>query len=279
MTRSGDGGREPARNSCFNRIPYREDDTRMQKIKWAVAVCAVLAAGASRAEAQMLPWEDKGYLTFNLGMQLQSREFVEASTPVIYAENALITVPHSVSGGLLVDFGGGWRIWRNLAIGAGFSRFADSETPTLTAEIPHPLSFGSLRPATASTGKLSHSETAIHLNALWMFPISDKFEIGAFIGPSFYKISQDFVGGLSTVEGGLPFGTVTISSIDLVSESKRATGVNVGVDGTYLINKNFGAGAFLRFAGASADLVTAGGGTVTVDAGGIQIGGGLRYRF
>ncbi len=251
-----------------------------QQTKCVAVLCAAwFLTASSPASAQMLRWEDKGYLGVNVGGQTLSRSFTETSTPVIYNENALFTVPHTVGSGLLFDVSGGMRVWRNLAIGLGFSSFSDSESPTVTAQIPNPIAFGLLRPASGSAGELSHSETAVHLQFVWMVPMSDKIELAAVLGPSFFRIKQDFIGDVVPVEGPPPFTTVSLGAVTTREESKSAAGVNIGIDGTYLLTKRIGAGMFLRWAGASADLATSGGGTVTVDAGGFQVGGGLRYRF
>jgi hypothetical protein len=252
----------------------------MHKTTRIVAWCAALLfAGASVAQAQMLPWEDKGYVTFSFGVQAGSQNFSETSTPVIYGENALITVPHAVDGGGLIDFSGGMRVWKNLAIGLGFSKVGSTEAATLTAQIPNPLIFNSPRAASASAGDLEHKESAIHLQLLWMLPITNELELAFIFGPSFYNITQDFVGNLGITEGPAPFGTVTISSVEVLTQSKRATGYAAGLDATYLLTPRLGAGAFMRFTGASADMETAGGGTVTVSAGNFEIGVGARVRF
>ena len=252
----------------------------MHKTTRIVAWCvALLFAGTSVAQAQMLPWEDKGYVTFSFGVQTGSQTFTETAAPVIYGENALITVPHAVNGGGLIDFSGGVRVWKNLAIGLGFSTMSSTEAPTLTAQIPNPLIFNSPRSASASTGDLEHKETAIHLQFLWMLPITNEFELAFIFGPTFFNITQDLVGNLGISEGAPPFGTVTITSVETLTQSKRATGYALGLDGTYLFTPRLGAGGFMRFTGASTDMETAGGGTVTVSAGNFEIGVGARVRF
>jgi hypothetical protein len=45
------------------------------------------------------------------------------------------------------------------------------------------------------------------------------------------------------------------------------------------VTPRYGVGIFFRYSGASVDMPLVGGGTVTVDAGGVQLGGGLRVRF
>jgi hypothetical protein len=239
----------------------------------------LILGAATRADAQMVPWEDQGYVMVNLGVQPQSHSFSEVSTPVIYGENASITVPHNIGSGLLFDLSAGYRVWKNLAVGLGYSHFSDSEKTTVSAEVPNPIIFGSPRSASATTGNLSHSESAVHVQVLWNFPLTDKIEVAAIVGPSFFKVGQDLVSDITTQEGPVPFGTVTITSVGVVSESKWATGVSAGLDATYLLKPKIGVGGFIRFSGASADLPTTGGGTISVDAGGFQMGAGLRYRF
>src|SRR5262249_46217958 len=154
----------------------------------------------------------------------QSQDFTEVSTPEIYGENALVTVPHHIGGGLLFDIGGGFCVWGNPGIGLWDSHFRDNPQAALPAGDPQPPQVNFPRTATASTGDMSHSSNAIHIQAVWMLPLTDKFELAAIVGPSFFHVSQDLVGNLTTVEGPPPFTSVSISSVQLNSSSKWATG-------------------------------------------------------
>jgi hypothetical protein len=252
----------------------------MHKTTRIVTWCAaLLLIGTTGAQAQMLPWEDRGFVAFNLGLQAGTQTFTETASPVIYGENALITVPHSVDGGLLIDFSGGARVWKNFGIGLGYSHMSSTEAPTLTAQIPNPIVFNSPRSASSSTGDLEHIESAIHLQFLWMLPITNEFSLAAVFGPSFYNITQDLVGNIAIAEGPPPYGTVNITSVETLRQSERATGFTLGVDGTYRLTPVFGIGGFMRFSGAEAEMATAGGGAVTVSAGNFQLGVGARVRF
>ena len=48
-----------------------------------------------------------------------------------------------------------------------------------------------------------------------------------------------------------------------------------GIDGRYLISKRIGAGVFLRYAAAKANLTPA----TTLNVGGFQAGAGVRVKF
>ena len=250
----------------------------MKMTKWLVVVCVVMSAGIADAQAQMIPWEDRGYLSVNFGIQPQSRDFTEVSAPEINGDPANITVPHTIGSGAFPDFAVGYRLYENLGVHAGYSYFSKTESPTLTAEIPHPVVGGINRTATASAGELSHSESAFHLHLLWMIPLSEEIEVAVLVGPSFYSIKQDFIETVGVVETS-PFTSVSISSVEQIEQSESAVAFTAGLDGTYRLTPQFGIGAFFRYSGASADMPLSGGGTVTVEAGGIQIGGGLRVRF
>jgi hypothetical protein len=250
----------------------------MKMTKWLVMVCVVMSAGIADAQAQMIPWEDRGYVSVNFGIQPQSREFTEISSPEIYGDPATITVPHTIGSGAFPDFAVGYRLWENLGVHIGYHYFGKSESPTLTAQIPHPAIGGVTRTATASAGDLSHSESAFHTHLLFMIPLAEKFEAAILVGPSFYNIKQDFIETVTVVDNP-PYDTVSIGSVTQVEQSDTAVAFTAGVDGTYLLTPTFGIGAFFRYSGASVDMPTTGGGTVTVEAGGIQFGGGLRVRF
>src|SRR4051812_44393952 len=251
--------------------------TTMSKPKWLAVVCMTVCTGVAQANAQSA--EPRGYASFNVGGQLQSQTFTSVSSPTIYDETAHISVPYEVKSGMLLDFSGTVRVWRKLGVGLGYSWFSNTGQETITAQIPNPLFVNSPRTATASSGDVSHSESAIHLLFAWPFALAPKFDVAVVVGPSFINVSQDLVTSIAPVESGAPFSTVSIGSVAVSSESKWATGVNAGVDLLYHVTESIGAGVLLRYVGGSVDLPVSGGGTIKVDAGGTQIGAGIRYRF
>jgi hypothetical protein len=250
----------------------------MNKAKWLAVVCMVVCTGVAQANAQSAG-ASLGSVSVNVGGQLRSQTFSSVSTPTIYGETAQISVPYEVKSGFLFDISGSARVWRKLGVGLGYSHVSNTNQSTLTAQIPNPLFINAPRTATASSGDLSHSESAIHLLFSWPFALSPKLDVAVVVGPSFVKIGQDLVSSVTAVEAGAPFTTVSIGSVAVNSASKWGTGVNAGIDLTYLVTQKIGAGVILRYVGASADLDTGSGSTVKVDGGGTQIAGGIRYRF
>jgi opacity protein-like surface antigen len=252
--------------------------TTMNKAKWLAVVCTIACTGVAQASAQSVG-ESRGYVSFNIGGQLQGHSFNTVSTPTIYGETAQVSVPYEVNSGMLIDFSGTARVWRKLGVGLGYSWFSNTGQETVTAQIPNPLFVNSPRTATASSGDVSHSESTLHLLFAWPFAVSNKFDVVAIVGPSFIHVSQDLVDSVSPVEGAPPFSTVSIGSVAVSSESGWATSVNVGFDAIYHVTPKIGAGVLVRYVGGSVDLTTASGTAVKVDAGGAQVGVGVRYRF
>jgi opacity protein-like surface antigen len=250
----------------------------MIKAKWLAVVCVTVCTGVAQASAQSAG-ESRGYISFNIGGQLQSHSFNTLSTPTIYGETAQISVPYEVKSGMLIDFSGTARVWRKLGVGLGYSWFSNTDQKVLTAQIPNPLIVNSPRSATASTGDLSHSESALHLLFSWPFAVTNKFDVVGIIGPSFTHVSQDLVDSVTPVEGAPPFSTVSIGSVAVSSESGWATSINVGFDAIYHVTPKIGAGLLVRYVGGSVDLSTPSGTAVKVDAGGTQVAVGVRYRF
>jgi hypothetical protein len=100
-------------------------------------------------------------------------------------------------------------------------------------------------------------------------PISEKMDVTVSIGPSFIHVIQDVVSSITVPE---PTQDIVYT---LDNESGTAVGINVGVDGNYMLTRNYGVGVFIRYAGGSADLPHA----PDLKVGGFQVGGGARIRF
>ncbi len=97
---------------------------------------------------------------------------------------------HSIGGGTLFDIGVRRRVWKNLAVGIAYSTMKNRNDATVSVRVPHPVIFGQSRTATATASDLEHSENAVHLQFMWMIPLTDKFELAVMVGPSFFTVRQ-----------------------------------------------------------------------------------------
>jgi hypothetical protein len=230
----------------------------------------------------------KYFFNVSVGGQSKEQSFTDSSTFTIYNEpTGAVAAAHSIGGGTLFDVGAGARVWRNLGVAIAYSTLKNFNDATVSIRVPHPVVFGQSRTATATTADLEHSENAVHLQFMWMIPLTSKFTLTASAGPSFFTVRQTVatVQAPQDLRDQPPFTTVEIVTVSLTDVKDSPVGVNVGVDGTYLIRTikgvGIGVGGFVRYAGASLDLPTTAGITrdTNLRTGGPQGGIGLRLQY
>jgi hypothetical protein len=228
------------------------------------------AAVAPKAHAQMT-WTDKGFVNVTGGAQAGSRTLATATTFDIYDETASVSSSQDVKGGGFFDISAGYKVWRNLAVGLGYSHAGSNTDAAIAALIPDDTVTDKLRPVSASATDLKHSEGALHIMGVWMVPVTDKIDVGVSAGPSIFKVKQDLPTALAIAEPG-----PTVTGITITNVNKTTAGINFGVDVTYLVTKRIGVGGLARYTWGSADLE---GASDKLTVGGFQIGGGVRLRF
>ena len=227
------------------------------------------------------------FLNVSIGGQAKEQTFTDSSTFRIYNETGALASAHSIGGGTLFDVSLGAKVWKDVGVGIAYSTLKNKNDATVSTQVPHPVIFGQFRTATATAADLKHSENVIHLQFMWMIPLTSKFHLAVMAGPSFFTVRQTVatVQAPRDIREGPGFATVEISNITLSEVKDSPVGFNVGVDGTYLIRTikgvGIGVGGFVRYSGASLDLPIAAG--VTRDeklgTGGPQGAAGLRFQF
>ncbi len=254
----------------------------MRTTKLVFVGVVLLVTFTAQAEAQ--DWNGRGFFHVSIGGQAQDQTFTDSATFAIYGDRAASAAGHSIGGGTLIDIAAGARVWRSLAVGLAFSANSNNNDAVVTVRVPHPIVFGQPREASTTVTDLEHSENAVHLQFTWMMPLNDKMQLAFMAGPSFFTVRQDVAAPITSaaqISDAAPFTTVAINTVSVAEIKDSPVGVNVGVDGTYLVTPMIGVGAFIRYAGASIDLETPAG--VTRDeepkAGGVQAAIGLRLRF
>lgn len=243
-----------------------------------VLVAGALVSGAGRVSAQTPAPLETGYAHVNVGGQAGSHDLTQQGSFDLYDESALFSNKLTVGGGGLFDIGGGYRVWHKLYAGLSYSYTSDSSNGEVTGSIPHPFYTDQFRAVAGSVTGLKHSESALHLQAVWRQPVTTKFDVALALGPTIFFVNQDVVQSITVAEQGAPTTGVVLTGIEKEKVSGTGVGFTIGADGTYMVTERLGAGAFLRYAGGSVDLKAAAG-TVNLDVGGLQVGAGLRLRF
>jgi hypothetical protein len=215
----------------------------------------------------------QGYVNINAGAQPVTRTFTTTGSTPIYGEQATFEAGHHVSNGAIFDVNGGVRVRPSIGIGAGFTTFkAKKDATAIHSSVPSPLVINSPQIQDQTVPDLNHTENAFYVQAVYFMPVTDKFEVTAGVGPAFFTVKQDLV---SRIE--VPAGTQ--AAVPIVENlSKTAVGVIAGFDLNFLFTRRIGAGLFVRYAGATADLEDEVAG-LKLKVGGVQGGLGLRVRF
>jgi hypothetical protein len=246
--------------------------TKTRNILAGVAILMAFA-GDVRAQSQnqtLPPTPQMFFVNVNVGAQPQTRSIDKSSTFSLYSETASVSSTQAIGSGAIFDVSGGYRVWRMLAVGIGFSNFGKSSDSSIVAIIPNPFVFDQPKTSTATQTGLEHKEHGVHLQAVWFIPITDKVDVSVFGGPSFIRVSQQVVSSITVATG-----TQDINAPGVTTEEGTAKGGNIGFDANYFFTKNFGAGLFMRYAGGSIDLPSA----PDLHVGGFQIGVGARVRY
>jgi hypothetical protein len=237
----------------------------------AAGLCLLFCAlAAPRAYAQM-KWTDKAVANINIGAQSGSHDVATTTTFEVYEEDAQVNTTQKTGGGFLFDMNGGYKVWSNLVVAVGYTFMSDSTDGAVTASIPDQDVAGRFRTVTATASDLSHAEHAINFSGVWMVPVTDKVDVGVSFGPTIFIVKQELPDTITFTEPG-----PTVTDITKKNVSKTTGGINMGVDVTYLLKKNYGVGAILRYTWGSVDLD---GAQDSLTVGGFQFGIGGRYRF
>ncbi len=220
----------------------------------------------------------RGYFSVNAAYQGTSNSFTSGWSLPYYLETGSVSSSYSIKPGVLIDVGAGVRVWRNLTIGAAVSRYHRSELASVTASVPHPLLYNQPRTFSGTAAGPSRTESAIHANAMWIAAAAPRIQIGVFGGPSVFNVNQVVISAVNFAEV-YPYTSVTVANTTTQSQTKSKIGFNAGGDVTILLYKKIGVGVLVRYSGVTIGVTGPAGAPLSIKAGGLQAGAGLRVRF
>ncbi len=235
-----------------------------------VAAAALLAAAAPAFAQAPSPATTKFFVNANVGGQLASRTFDSAASRTVYEEPASLTASYPIGTGVLFDFGAGYRVFGDVYVGLTVATFSKTGNASLAASIPDPVVFDRPRAVSGSATELKHSEVSFMPQIIWAYPLTDKLDVAAGIGPAFVRLSQDVVSSFTVADR-----TQNVTPV-ITTQTGTGVGVAATLDLTYGITDLIGIGGFARFAPAKVQLDAT---TDKVNVGGMQAGAGIRLRF
>jgi hypothetical protein len=245
-----------------------------------VAICffAVALAVAVSSPAGAQSWPERVHVSVNGAFQATTNDFSDRFEFERNVETGSTDVDYPVQGGFVFDAGAGVRLWRNIAAGVAVSYFTRDDVAGTTSSFPHPFFFEQPREVTGDATGVKRSETAVHVQAMYLVNPGGRLRFVLSGGPSFFTVEQDLVTEVTVTET-FPFDTATFASAQKTREKGSAPAFNVGADGMWMLNRRLGVGGVIRFSRTSVDLDAPGGRTISVDAGGVYAGAGIRLLF
>ena len=184
---------------------------------------------------------------------------------------AAYTAGHSLS----FDGGVTLRVWRGLGVVVAGSHFRDSGTAQVSASVPNPLVFNQPRQI-AGPAPLTHAEDVVHVDAAYWIQVAPKLSVIVSAGPSFFRVSQDFVTDVTYSET-FPYTTATYQSADTTREHGSATGFNAGGEVGYRLFHSLSVVGAVRYSRAHVSFTDAL--SAPMPIGGVHAGGGVRIDF
>jgi opacity protein-like surface antigen len=202
----------------------------------------------------------------------------EESRPITeFAEEGVIDTDYEGKAGPGFEVGMQYRFTRSLGVGAAFGMLNRDEDGTFAAQLPHPLFFNRDRQVTGTVSGYKLKETAFHLGLVFTGG-GGSLDYSLFAGASFIKVESDILDELQ-YNHAYPYDTVTVTGTPSQSLNDNPVGFHVGGGLDFHLGRRFGLGAKVRYSQAKAELAPEGGQPIEVDAGGLQVGAGIRIFF
>jgi hypothetical protein len=237
-------------------------------------------AWPSLVSAQAATGTDRIRVSVNGGVQLSSIGFDSSAAKTVYLETAVIGGSYDVTHGLAIDGGVSVRLAGNVGVALAVSSFMQEHDAAVSAAIPHPFFFRTPRTITGTAPSLRHDEVVTHLQGSYTLHPSRRVDLLLSAGPSFFHVRQEVVTDIAFTDT-YPYDAPAFTSASAQRvTAKNKVGYNAGADVGMRLARHAGVGASVRFSRANVSLaMPSGTATVSMDAGGTQVTGGLRLYF
>jgi hypothetical protein len=227
-------------------------------------IAALALAYAPQASAQT---ERPLFLDLNAAFQGAAKTLDTTSTFSLFGETGAAATRQQPGASLLADARLGYRVAARFAVALAVAGGRSDTTGQAAASVPSAIRFASPTLVTLDAPGIKRREVGYHIQGVWFLPFSGSTTVSLFGGPSVIRLQQ----GVPTVA----VDAAQTPSVTIANETGTAKGVHVGADLSRAFSDRFGAGLFVRYVAASANLPSA----AKVKVGGVQAGAGVRLRF
>ena len=226
---------------------------------------------------------DKGWIDVNFGAAAAAeREFTSTRVITVSQETGAGSVAYGVPRGGSFDVGAGYMFTARIGVGVSLSGTAHEDTAGLGVSVPHPLFFNaSAIDGSVTDRALTRAEGTWHLQIMAVGVDTPRVRVRVFGGPSYLRAEQETITSIGYDQTYQIFGRGNVVEIESFrSETSEATawGVHVGGDVSVFFNRVVGVGGMVRISRGTAEIADYGG-DHDITLGGVQFGGGLRFKF
>jgi hypothetical protein len=269
--------------------------TQLERRLALAAIAALSVTAASSASAQVAtpkpakpparkaapaPPPDRFRLVLNGSFWLTKPSFSESRTFTEYAEQTTIGASYEARTAFGPDVALQVSLYRGFGVLVGYGTAKWDLTGEVQVSRPHPLYLNRNRSASASFSGYGLSESAVHLDAAYA-RAAGHLEWALFAGVTLFRIEADML-QRPTYTDVYPYDELSITSTPSTTVKESPTGLNLGgrLDYRFGRSRRFGAGVVVRYSKASVKLKSeAAASEATFDAGGLEVGAGLRVYF
>jgi hypothetical protein len=224
---------------------------------------------------------DRLRVVLNFGFWPLTTSFSDSRKLTEYAEQTTIETSYEAAAGFGPDLALQASFFRGLGVLVGYSRVSRDVTGQIEVSRPHPLYLGQNRSASAELSGYALTESAFHLDVAYA-RVAGHLDWALFAGMTMFKVQGDLL-DKPTYDDKYPYDELAITGTPSVSVEDSPLGFNVGgrLDYRFGRSRRFGAGVQVLYSTASVVLranedVTS---DATFDAGGLQVGAGVRVYF
>jgi hypothetical protein len=174
------------------------------------------------------------------------------------------------------EFAIGQEVRRSLIVTGTLVQMVGRGTARISAQLPHPIFYATPRSLTGEA-EARRAETAFHLGFAKILHRSATYQLTAGGGPSVFLVNQELLDTLQYDEV-YPYDSVTFTGATFARHSKAAFGAHVQVDFAKPMTRKVSLQVLGRYSYGLAKIPV-NGSTAKTQAGGAQVGAGLRVGF
>jgi len=243
----------------------------------SIVLAAALAAPAAKPKPTAAPKTTAFAVTIAGGIAALPLDWQAPAIWTLNAETARLEALQETPLGPVAEAALSHRFARRFGVAAAFAWSRRDGRAEIEAQLPHPLYLNRPRTVTGSTDGLGYRQIASHLDFEWR-PVTGRLELAFFAGPSFVRAEADLVERVTASEA-YPYDEAAFASASASpSRSAASVGWNAGAALAGAVASHVDLGVQARYSRAKPELTTPGG-SVVLEAGGLDVTAFLRLRF